>query len=1073
MTSEPENSRSRALDFYELRREGIGHIEQAGSEQWTDYNTHDPGITILETLAFAITELTHRTGFPVVDILASADTNASIADPYPGQAFPTARRILTVNPTTVPDLRRALIDVDTVRNAWVQPSPCPCGSVIHAGCTHGTRSLAFEPDPEGRSRPFFPDGLYDVLLELETDPDLGDLNDHSVVQRRTVGAHGRVLTVELRLAPLPLDRSDELGLLIAADELVRVEVDGPFLSSVGTVPLDDNELRDHADDPLYIRLTIHLTGGEQVALPDATVRLIGSSAALDSLTVDTLVAWLEDTGANGFIATHRRKLAARNSAVAEARAVLNSRRNLAEDFCRVEIVETIDVAVCADVEVAPTADIELVQAQIWHEIERYLNPPPEFLTLDDLTRRGVPIEEIFNGPELNNGFLIDDELSRLELRSQLEVSQIIHRLMDIEGVVGVEHVLITGYDVHGFPLRGMADPDPVTAAFDREQSTARWRLFLPPRHRPRLNLRMSRFQFASEGLPFRPRRDEAEDTLVQLRGRDARPKLRGEDLDRPVPLGRRRELRDYRPVRHELPQTYGVGGAGLPSGASLERRAQAHQLKAYLAVYDQILANAQNQVAHTADLFSLDPKVANTYFVTDPRTVGVVSGTLTADDLAGLAETRATFLERRNRFLDHLLARFAESFGDYPMMLADVEGVMRAKSTLIGSKVAFLRALPRLGHDRGRAFDHTAGCRPDNAAGLKERVNLLLGLPDLGFGVVGDKEDPQLALLDMSGARHPVMLLGDPDASQRELVQRMTDTTAFDIIEQDGTWRVVLSGEADTHLGQSAGSFGTKPDAEDFVSRVALWASHSRAIVVEHLLLRPKFAGDALYPDCGDSAECPPDDPYSFQLTYVMPGWGGPFNTDVALRRFANRTIAEQAPAHLVVKICWVGNHESQFDRFEDAWCRWIDADAVVDWGEEQLLETVVVALGSGETDGVGRTQLCDCAAQILAQFGAHFRDWMDANVAAGNRWEDFTEFDAPDDVGCHALDIAPDVAEQISALLRQRYGRYAEASYRLGVLLDALSSLRNTYPTATLHDCDAGSDANPVRLDQTSLGSI
>ena len=50
-----------AEDFYRLRREGIGFIEQMGSARWTDYNTHDPGITTLEALCYAITDLAYRT----------------------------------------------------------------------------------------------------------------------------------------------------------------------------------------------------------------------------------------------------------------------------------------------------------------------------------------------------------------------------------------------------------------------------------------------------------------------------------------------------------------------------------------------------------------------------------------------------------------------------------------------------------------------------------------------------------------------------------------------------------------------------------------------------------------------------------------------------------------------------------------------------------------------------------------------------------------------------------------------------------------------------------------------------
>jgi hypothetical protein len=38
--------------------------------------------------------------------------------------------------------------------------------------------------------------------------------------------------------------------------------------------------------------------------------------------------------------------------------------------------------------------------------------------------------------------------------------------------------------------------------------------------------------------------------------------------------------------------------------------------------------------------------------------------------------------------------------------------------------------------------------------------------------------------------------------------------------------------------------------------------------------------------------------------------------------------------------------------------------------------------------------------------------------------------------------------------------------------LVHVLADLRNTYPRATLHDCDAGSDVNPVRLGHSALGS-
>ena len=59
-----------------------------------------------------------------------------------------------------------------------------------------------------------------------------------------------------------------------------------------------------------------------------------------------------------------------------------------------------------------------------------------------------------------------------------------------------------------------------------------------------------------------------------------------------------------------------------------------------------------------------------------------------------------------------------------------------------------------------------------------------------------------------------------------------------------------------------------------------------------------------------------------------------------------------------------------------------------------------------------------------------------------------------------------------IEALLKHHYDAYPEVSYRLRIVVDLLTNLRNTYPAATLHDCDDGGDHNPVRLNSTALGN-
>ena len=108
-----------SVDINTLRRLGLESIIRTGSKYWTDYNEHDPGITILEVLIYALTDLGYRTNFPITDILAQQRLSAEELEQT---QFYTARNILTVNPLTLLDFRKILVDQDGVNNAWVFPS---------------------------------------------------------------------------------------------------------------------------------------------------------------------------------------------------------------------------------------------------------------------------------------------------------------------------------------------------------------------------------------------------------------------------------------------------------------------------------------------------------------------------------------------------------------------------------------------------------------------------------------------------------------------------------------------------------------------------------------------------------------------------------------------------------------------------------------------------------------------------------------------------------------------------------------------------------------------------------------
>ena len=111
---EPEN------DLYpRLLRQSIERLQQMSGELWTDYNEHDPGVTITDLLNYALTELDYRLRFEMPDYL-SADRVGFQPRRYglfsPVEVFPTV-------PVTAEDYRKLIIDaVEEIENLWIYPA---------------------------------------------------------------------------------------------------------------------------------------------------------------------------------------------------------------------------------------------------------------------------------------------------------------------------------------------------------------------------------------------------------------------------------------------------------------------------------------------------------------------------------------------------------------------------------------------------------------------------------------------------------------------------------------------------------------------------------------------------------------------------------------------------------------------------------------------------------------------------------------------------------------------------------------------------------------------------------------
>ena len=132
-----KNGAADEYSFEQLRRDGIGYAQQFSGKIWSDYNLHDPGITILEQLCYALTDLIHRADFDVADYLAKADGSLD----FEHLALYRPDNIFPARPTTMEDYRKDILDtVDNLDNLWLTP--------LHSGFYHVVLKTAHAVTPE-------------------------------------------------------------------------------------------------------------------------------------------------------------------------------------------------------------------------------------------------------------------------------------------------------------------------------------------------------------------------------------------------------------------------------------------------------------------------------------------------------------------------------------------------------------------------------------------------------------------------------------------------------------------------------------------------------------------------------------------------------------------------------------------------------------------------------------------------------------------------------------------------------------------------------------------------------------
>lgn len=642
----------------------------------------------------------------------------------------------------------------------------------------------------------------------------------------------------------------------------------------------------------------------------------------------------------------------------------HANRNLCEDLVAISQVESFPVAVCASIDLKPEADEELVHANVLDVIENYFSPSIKFYSLKQLFDKGYTSDEIFEGPLLQNGFIDPEELENAKLRTEIRLSDLINLIMDVDGVELIKDISISGCD-------------------DVANSVDKWLLCVDEGKKPILCSK-SAFSYHKGVLPVNLNKSKVIEYSAKIKqAKIDEHKQASIGMDIAITKGKFLNTSVTTTIQNDFPETFGVTEVGLPGKSTVSHKAKVKQLQGYLLFFDQVLASYFMHLGKVKDLLSVNTVLRQTYFT---QAISDVKGfdeliknypkadpeELTKKLLGDLDKN----IERKNRLLDHMIARFAETFSNFTFLMQELYGNY-ASEAILKSKESFLSDYHTTSSERGAAFNYykqpaSALWNTSNVSGVQKRIARLSGMKNYSRRNLSNSFVQIYKLTNSNGDevfrwrirnnKNQIILSATENYLTQSLAEdelylatvRLIETTVEEIENaflkpiKDGT----LIGNLLVQKSVSKKfSFDViNPDIEDLSSSKRIIARHytlhqsanelkmtmlgiinflvnnfteEGMFLIEHSLLLPSLLGtsvhsDQFYPIAPNNcSSCQPIDPYSYRVTVILPGWTYRFaNSD--FRNFMETLIRKELPAHVLARICWIGYRMNNVDNAEN-----------------------------------------------------------------------------------------------------------------------------------------------------------
>lgn len=783
------------LDFQTLRREGLKHIGELSGKIWTDHNIHDPGVTILEALCYALIDLGYRTTLPIKDLLATEKAIQQEDQWGQDDNFLTPLEALSCNPTTITDYRKLLLEIRGVRNAWLAPaeeqevplylhyfkdveSPDPSFPKLSCDVTIDSYSTTvFKLNLNGLYHIFlekYPDADNKAIIEatqklLSAHRNLcEDFRDITILGMMEVGICADVeltnevpaeIVYEQIIKRLKDYISPELKyytlqqLLDKNKSIEDVFAGRPYLTeSFGFV--DTAEL-----EGLALRSTLHISDVYKEVLEIDGVRNIrrisfqGDSLRLTSGNLQSLaipkgkvpVFTIQETcielrNGEGVLSFNKEKM---------HKAFVNSNKALLK---RAQL------------------DLRLPQGTFHPDIGTYYSIQNDFPTVYGIGEGGLPdtVSELrkAQASQLKAYLLFYDQLLANYLAQIANLRAIFSFQRESERNLRDKHTYFSQ------ELEAVPGVEQLLKRYATKNLSAGTVLAMPVINDHALAEKLQHLAYnPRESLIISDKCSNEEGLTHLISDTRARCEVYIRQSIRDLTQG------DYYTEVHQdkagyffilcFTQVEEIVLIGFQRYNSLSKAREAANLTAFLATipdnYRKMPRQDKNEEGEPLVHFLFD-------LVYSPLSY--------AKYLQDLLEDQDLYCQRRDAFLNHLLARFAEQFTDYTLLqFAATSSEKLQQRETIEAKSTFLSQYDEVSRNRGRAFDYMQpSWGTDNVSGFEKRAALLSGMPNwnrrslCNFEVV---ESLSLVLLDANG--QPLFTGRTTYQSKEELTHAIVD----------------------------------------------------------------------------------------------------------------------------------------------------------------------------------------------------------------------------------------------------------------------------------------------------------